>query len=52
MNLTIAGSGDAVGSGGRLNTCFFLETAKATLLVDCGASAAWALPIQPSDLNC
>ena len=43
MKLTIAGSGDAFGSGGRLNTCFFLETAKATLLVDCGASALPAL---------
>ena len=39
MRLTIAGSGDAFGSGGRLNTCFFLETARAALLVDCGASA-------------
>jgi ribonuclease BN (tRNA processing enzyme) len=43
MKLTIAGSGDAFGSGGRLNTCFHLETAKATLLVDCGASAPPAL---------
>jgi ribonuclease BN (tRNA processing enzyme) len=43
MKLTIAGSGDAFGSGGRLNTRFFLETAKATLLIDCGASALPAL---------
>ena len=43
MRLTIVGSGDAFGSGGRLNTCFFLETAKAALLVDCGASALPAL---------
>lgn len=43
MKLTIVGSGDAFGSGGRLNTCFFLETVKATLLVDCGASALPAL---------
>ena len=43
MKLTIVGSGDAFGSGGRLNTCFFLETAKASLLVDCGASALPAL---------
>lgn len=34
MKLTIAGCGDAFGSGGRLNTCFFLETAKAALLID------------------
>jgi ribonuclease BN (tRNA processing enzyme) len=43
MRLTIAGSGDAFGSGGRFNTCFWLETAKATLLVDCGASSLVAL---------
>lgn len=43
MKLTIVGSGDAFGSGGRGNTCFWLETSKATLLVDCGASAPPAL---------
>jgi ribonuclease BN (tRNA processing enzyme) len=43
MRFTIVGSGDAFGSGGRGNTCFWLETGKATLLVDCGASALPAL---------
>src|SRR4051812_23427089 len=43
MRLTIVGSGDAFGSGGRFNTCFWLQTAKATLLVDCGASSPVAL---------
>ncbi|MFL6798362.1 MAG: MBL fold metallo-hydrolase [Xanthobacteraceae bacterium] len=43
MRLTIVGSGDAFGSGGRFNTCFFVETAKATLLIDCGASSLVAL---------
>ncbi len=51
MKLTIAGSGDAFGSGGRFNTCFFLETAKASLLVDCGASALPALKGQGIDPN-
>jgi len=51
MKLTIAGCGDAFGSGGRLNTCFVLETAKATLLVDCGASSVPALKGQGVDLN-
>jgi ribonuclease BN (tRNA processing enzyme) len=51
MKLTIIGSGDAFGSGGRFNTCFFLETAKATLLVDCGASALPALKGQGIDPN-
>jgi ribonuclease BN (tRNA processing enzyme) len=43
MHLTIVGSGDAFGSGGRFNTCFWLKTARATLLVDCGASSLVAL---------
>lgn len=51
MKLTIVGSGDAFGSGGRSNTCFFLETAKATLLVDCGASALPALKAVKIDPN-
>ena len=51
MNLTIIGCGDAFGSGGRSNTCFHLQTAKATLLVDCGASALPALKARAIDLN-
>jgi len=43
MRVTIIGSGDAFGSGGRFNTCFWLETAKSTLLIDCGASSLVAL---------
>jgi ribonuclease BN (tRNA processing enzyme) len=43
MRLTIVGSGDAFGSGGRFNTCFWVETAKATLMLDCGASSPVAL---------
>lgn len=51
MKLTIIGCGDAFGSGGRSNTCFHLETAKGTLLVDCGASALPALKARAIDLN-
>jgi ribonuclease BN (tRNA processing enzyme) len=51
MRLTIAGSGDAFGTGGRLNTCFHLETDKGTLLVDCGASALPALKARGLDPN-
>jgi ribonuclease BN (tRNA processing enzyme) len=51
MHLTIIGCGDAFGSGGRFNTCFKLETAKATLLVDCGASSMTALNAQSIDTN-
>jgi ribonuclease BN (tRNA processing enzyme) len=49
MRLTIVGSGDAFGSGGRFNTCFWLETAKATLLVDCGASSLVAMKARGLD---
>ncbi len=51
MHLTIVGCGDAFGSGGRYNTCFMLKTAKATLLVDCGASSMPALNAQNIDTN-
>jgi ribonuclease BN (tRNA processing enzyme) len=54
MRLTVIGSGDAFGSGGRFNTCFLLETAKAVLLVDCGASSLIALKaraIDPNDID-
>jgi ribonuclease BN (tRNA processing enzyme) len=39
MKLTIVGSGDAFGSGGRLQTCFHLAVAGEEVLVDCGATA-------------
>jgi ribonuclease BN (tRNA processing enzyme) len=51
MRLTIIGSGDAFGSGGRFNTCFLLETAKSTLLVDFGSSSLIALKGQDIELN-
>jgi ribonuclease BN (tRNA processing enzyme) len=51
MRLTIIGSGDAFGSGGRSNTCFMLETAQATLAIDFGASALPALKKQGIDPN-
>jgi ribonuclease BN (tRNA processing enzyme) len=51
MHLTVIGCGDAFGSGGRYNTCFMLETARATLLIDCGASALPALKTRNVDLN-
>ena len=51
MQLTVVGSGDAFGSGGRFNTCFLLETGKAVLLVDCGASSLVALKTHGLDSN-
>jgi ribonuclease BN (tRNA processing enzyme) len=54
MKLTIVGSGDAFGSGGRLNTCFRIEAAGRDVLLDCGASSLPALKsrnIDPSAIN-
>jgi ribonuclease BN (tRNA processing enzyme) len=39
MTLTFIGSGDAFGSGGRLQTCFALTGDGRTLLIDCGATS-------------
>ncbi|HEV2674380.1 MAG TPA: MBL fold metallo-hydrolase [Aliidongia sp.] len=43
MRLTFLGTGDAFGSGGRLNTCFHLDRGAASLLIDCGASSMIAI---------
>jgi ribonuclease BN (tRNA processing enzyme) len=51
MRLTIVGCGDAFGSGGRSNTCFWLETAKRTIVVDFGASSLPALKARKLDAN-
>ena len=39
MKLTIVGSGDAFGSGGRLQTCFHVDLGDDAFLLDCGATA-------------
>ena len=39
MKVTIVGCADAWGSGGRFHTCFRLDAAGRSVLVDCGASA-------------
>jgi ribonuclease BN (tRNA processing enzyme) len=51
MRLTVIGSGDAFGSGGRFNTSFRLETGGRTYLIDCGASTLVALKAQGIDPN-
>jgi ribonuclease BN (tRNA processing enzyme) len=38
MELTVVGCGDAFGSGGRLQTCFYVKTAGGSFLIDCGAT--------------
>jgi ribonuclease BN (tRNA processing enzyme) len=49
MRLTILGSGDAFGSGGRFNTCFMIETGDRTVFLDFGASSPVALRAQGID---
>jgi ribonuclease BN (tRNA processing enzyme) len=51
MRLTIVGSGDAFGSGGRFNTCFLIEADGRSILLDCGASSAVALKALAVDLD-
>jgi len=43
VKLTFLGCGDAFGSGGRLNTCFFVRAPSMRFLLDCGASSLVAL---------
>lgn len=43
MKITILGSGDAFGSGGRFNTCLHVEAGSERLLLDCGGSSMVAL---------
>ena len=51
MKLTVVGCGDAFGSGGRLQTCYHVETAGTRFLIDCGASALIGLNRQGLDPN-
>jgi len=37
--VTVIGCGDAFGSGGRLQTCFFVDGGETRLLIDCGVTA-------------
>ena len=39
VKLTCIGTGDAFGSGGRLNSCYHLSSGKEQLLIDCGSSS-------------
>jgi ribonuclease BN (tRNA processing enzyme) len=46
VRVTFLGSGDAFGSGGRLQTCILVEAAKTRFLLDCGASSLIAMKKQ------
>jgi ribonuclease BN (tRNA processing enzyme) len=43
MQLQFVGCGDALGSGGRFNTCFHVTGEQVNFLIDCGASSLPAL---------
>jgi ribonuclease BN (tRNA processing enzyme) len=43
MQLRFIGCGDALGSGGRTNTCFHVTGHRVNFLIDCGASSLPAL---------
>jgi ribonuclease BN (tRNA processing enzyme) len=43
MRLQFVGCGDALGSGGRYNTCFHVQGDRVNFLIDCGASSLPAL---------
>jgi ribonuclease BN (tRNA processing enzyme) len=43
MRLQFVGCGDALGSGGRYNTCFHVTGENVNFLIDCGASSLPAL---------
>jgi ribonuclease BN (tRNA processing enzyme) len=51
MRLTVIGCSDAFGSGGRFHTCFMVQGAKSTILLDCGASTPVALKVRGVDFN-
>jgi ribonuclease BN (tRNA processing enzyme) len=41
--ITFLGTGDAFGSGGRLQTCFHVRTRNTSFLIDCGATVCLAM---------
>ncbi|HET9716133.1 MAG TPA: MBL fold metallo-hydrolase [Pseudolabrys sp.] len=51
MRLQFIGCGDAFGSGGRFNTCFYVEAVDGTFLIDCGASSLVAMKRLPIERN-
>lgn len=54
IQIRFLGSGDAFGSGGRLQTCIHLKSASSQFLLDCGASVLTAMKrfyVQPNDIE-
>ena len=51
MKLQFIGSGDAFGSGGKLNTCFHVKSETDCFLIDCGTSSLVGLKLNNIQLN-
>jgi len=51
MKIQFLGSGDAFGSGGRLNTCFMVDAEGVRFLIDCGATSLVAMNRSGVDPN-
>lgn len=54
LRVQFLGTGDAFGSGGRLQTCFCVSSEKTRFLLDCGASALSAMRgqgVDPTDIS-
>src|SRR5258706_2066172 len=54
IQVRFLGSGDAFGSGGRLQTCIWIKATTSTFLVDCGATALIAMRrygVTPNDID-
>ena len=51
VDVQFLGSGDAFGTGGRMNTCFLVGGSKNIFLIDCGATSMVALRKQQIDPN-
>ena len=54
MRIQFLGTGDAFGSGGRLQTCFLLHAEGTQILVDCGTTALIAMRrfgVDPNDIS-
>jgi len=51
MELTFVGCGDAFGTAGRFNTCFYVKAENTAFLIDCGATSMVAIRKHGIDPN-
>jgi ribonuclease BN (tRNA processing enzyme) len=54
VSVLFLGSGDAFGSGGRLQTCIYVDAEETKFLIDCGASSLVAMKragVDPSAID-